>query len=92
VHELVDHIVNATTTVRARRKYRRFAILEKELDHDDGELTATQKVARHDREEIARELASSTRRGLMQYLIQLLISGLAIGPSMPDRDGLCGDL
>jgi long-chain acyl-CoA synthetase len=26
---------------------RRFVILEKELDHDDGELTATQKVRRN---------------------------------------------
>ena len=25
---------------------RRFVLLEKELDHDDGELTATQKVRR----------------------------------------------
>jgi long-chain acyl-CoA synthetase len=25
---------------------RRFAIIDKELDHDDGELTATQKIRR----------------------------------------------
>ena len=47
VHELVDGIVAATNKRFARvENIRRFAILEKELDHDDGELTATQKVRR----------------------------------------------
>jgi long-chain acyl-CoA synthetase len=47
VHELVDRIVNDTNKRFARvENIRRFAILEKELDHDDGELTATQKVRR----------------------------------------------
>jgi long-chain acyl-CoA synthetase len=47
VHELVDGIVAATNKRFARvENVRRFAILEKELDHDDGELTATQKVRR----------------------------------------------
>jgi long-chain acyl-CoA synthetase len=47
VHELVDRIVNETNKRFARvENIRRFAILEKELDHDDGELTATQKVRR----------------------------------------------
>ena len=47
VHELVDSIVAATNKRFARvENIRRFAILEKELDHDDGELTATQKVRR----------------------------------------------
>ena len=47
VHELVDGIVGATNKRFARvENVRRFAILEKELDHDDGELTATQKVRR----------------------------------------------
>ena len=37
---------------------RRFVILEKELDHDDGELTATQKIRRSVIEKkFARELA-----------------------------------
>lgn len=47
VHDLVDGIVSATNKRFARvENVRRFAILEKELDHDDGELTATQKVRR----------------------------------------------
>ena len=47
VHALVDDIVAATNKRFARvENIRRFAILEKELDHDDGELTATQKVRR----------------------------------------------
>ena len=59
VHELVDRIVNATNKRFARvENIRRFAILEKELDHDDGELTATQKVRRAMIEKkFARELA-----------------------------------
>src|SRR5882672_10513424 len=47
VHDLVERIVNETNKRFARvENIRRFAILEKELDHDDGELTATQKVRR----------------------------------------------
>ena len=56
---LVERIVNATNKRFARvENIRRFAILEKELDHDDGELTATQKVRRAMIEKkFARELA-----------------------------------
>jgi long-chain acyl-CoA synthetase len=59
VHELVGRIVNETNKRFARvENIRRFAILEKELDHDDGELTATQKVRRALIEKkFARELA-----------------------------------
>ncbi len=59
VHELVDRIVNETNKRFARvENIRRFAVLEKELDHDDGELTATQKVRRAMIEKkFARELA-----------------------------------
>jgi len=59
VHELVERIVNETNKRLARvENIRRFAILEKELDHDDGELTATQKVRRTMIEKkFARELA-----------------------------------
>ena len=59
VHELVDRVVNDTNKRFARvENIRRFAILEKELDHDDGELTATQKVRRAMIEKkFARELA-----------------------------------
>jgi long-chain acyl-CoA synthetase len=47
VHDFVERIVNETNKRFARvENIRRFAILEKELDHDDGELTATQKVRR----------------------------------------------
>jgi long-chain acyl-CoA synthetase len=59
VHELVERLVSETNKRFARvENIRRFAILEKELDHDDGELTATQKVRRAMIEKkIARELA-----------------------------------
>lgn len=59
VHELVERVVNETNKRFARvENIRRFAILEKELDHDDGELTATQKVRRAMIEKkFARELA-----------------------------------
>jgi long-chain acyl-CoA synthetase len=59
VHGLVERIVNETNKRFARvENIRRFAILEKELDHDDGELTATQKVRRAMIEKkFARELA-----------------------------------
>jgi hypothetical protein len=57
-------------------------ILEKELDHDDGELTATQKVRRG---MIGKKFARETRADLrwrhrlMDYFIQLLVSGIAAG-------------
>ena len=59
INELVAGIVNATNKRFARvENIRRFVILEKELDHDDGELTATQKVRRGVIEKkFARELA-----------------------------------
>lgn len=47
VKRLVAGIVNDVNGRFARvENIRRFVILEKELDHDDGELTATQKVRR----------------------------------------------
>ncbi|MWB78120.1 AMP-binding protein [Pseudooceanicola sp. 216_PA32_1] len=47
VRELVQGAVDEVNTRFARvENIRRFVILEKELDHDDGELTATQKVRR----------------------------------------------
>jgi long-chain acyl-CoA synthetase len=59
VHDLVERIVGETNKRFARvENIRRFAIVEKELDHDDGELTATQKVRRAMIEKkFARELA-----------------------------------
>ena len=47
VRALVDGVIATVNTRFARvENIRRFVILEKELDHDDGELTATQKVRR----------------------------------------------
>ena len=47
VRELIDGIVNEVNGRFARvENIRKFVLLEKELDHDDGELTATQKVRR----------------------------------------------
>lgn len=47
VVELIQGVVDAVNAKFARvENIRRFVILEKELDHDDGELTATQKVRR----------------------------------------------
>ncbi|WP_457770864.1 hypothetical protein [Phycobium rhodophyticola] len=47
VRDLVQGIVDETNSRFARvENIRKFVILDKELDHDDGELTATQKVRR----------------------------------------------
>ena len=47
VIELVQGVINEVNARFARvENVRRFVLLEKELDHDDGELTATQKVRR----------------------------------------------
>ncbi|HVZ44222.1 MAG TPA: AMP-binding protein [Ramlibacter sp.] len=47
VRELIQQIVDAVNSRFARvENIRKFVLLEKELDHDDGELTATQKVRR----------------------------------------------
>ena len=48
VRELVDVEVQRVNKLFARvENVRKFVILDKELDHDDGELTATQKVRRN---------------------------------------------
>ena len=48
VRELVEAEVRRVNKLFARvENIRKFVILEKELDHDDGELTATQKVRRN---------------------------------------------
>ena len=47
VRDLVQGIVDEVNAHLARvANVRRFVVLDKELDHDDGELTATQKVRR----------------------------------------------
>ncbi len=48
VIELIQGVVDATNEKFARvENIRRFALLPKELDHEDGELTATQKLKRN---------------------------------------------
>ena len=48
VRELIDEDVKRVNKLFARvENIRKFLILEKELDHDDGELTATQKARRN---------------------------------------------
>jgi long-chain acyl-CoA synthetase len=47
VTELVQGVIDEVNSKFARvENIRKFVLLEKELDHDDGELTATQKVRR----------------------------------------------
>lgn len=47
VRALIGEVVDQVNTRFARvESVRKFVILEKELDHDDGELTATQKIRR----------------------------------------------
>jgi long-chain acyl-CoA synthetase len=47
VQELIQGVVDEVNAKFARvENIRKFVLLEKELDHDDGELTATQKVRR----------------------------------------------
>ncbi len=47
VRDLIQGVVNHVNSQFARvENIRKFVLLEKELDHDDGELTATQKVRR----------------------------------------------
>jgi long-chain acyl-CoA synthetase len=47
VLELIQEVVDEVNAKFARvENIRKFVLLEKELDHDDGELTATQKVRR----------------------------------------------
>ena len=60
VRELIQGVVDEVNLRFARvENIRRFVILDKELDHDDGELTATQKVRRGlINQKFARELAN----------------------------------
>ena len=60
VHELVDAAVKVVNERFSRvENIRKFVILGKQLDHDDGELTATMKVRRNVIEKkFAAEIAS----------------------------------
>ena len=52
VHELIAHWVDEVNRDLARpEQVKRFTLIEKELDHEDGELTATLKVKRRALEE-----------------------------------------
>ena len=60
VIELVQGIVNKTNEKFAHvEQIRKFRLLPKELDHEDGELTATQKVKRSAMKEMFDELVES---------------------------------
>ena len=57
VLELIQGVVNATNAKFARvENIRKFRMLPKELDHEDGELTATQKLKRESMEDMFGEL------------------------------------
>ncbi|HLU32325.1 MAG TPA: AMP-dependent synthetase/ligase, partial [Acidimicrobiia bacterium] len=57
VIELIEKVIRDTNEKFARvENIRKFRLLPKELDHEDGELTATQKVKRNAMEDMFREL------------------------------------
>jgi long-chain acyl-CoA synthetase len=63
VIELIQQVVDQTNEKFARvENIRRFALLPKELDHEDGELTATQKLKRNAMIETYGELVESLYR------------------------------
>ena len=60
VIELVSKVVDATNTKFARvEQIKKFRMLPKELDHEDGELTATQKLKRNAMGEMFGDLVES---------------------------------
>ena len=60
VIELISKVVDATNTKFARvEQIKKFQMLPKELDHEDGELTATQKLKRNAMEEMFGDLVES---------------------------------
>ena len=57
VLELIQGVVKKTNEKFARvEEIKRFRMIPKELDHEDGELTATQKIKRSSMEETFNEL------------------------------------
>ncbi len=60
VIELVSRVVDETNKKFARvEQIKKFKMLPKELDHEDGELTATQKLKRSAMEDMFRDLVES---------------------------------
>ena len=60
VIELIQGVVDATNEKFARvENIRKFALLPKELDHEDGELTATQKLKRNAMMDVFGDLVES---------------------------------
>ncbi|MCY4665041.1 MAG: AMP-binding protein, partial [Acidimicrobiaceae bacterium] len=60
VIELISKVVDETNKKFARvEQIKRFKMLPKELDHEDGELTATQKLKRNAMEDMFRDLVES---------------------------------
>jgi len=60
VIELVSKVVDETNNKFARvEQIKKFKMIPKELDHEDGELTATQKLKRNAMEDMFRDLVES---------------------------------
>ncbi len=60
VIELIQKVVDETNEKFSRvEQIKKFRLLPKELDHEDGELTATQKLKRKAMEEMFRDLVES---------------------------------
>jgi long-chain acyl-CoA synthetase len=63
VRELIQGVVNETNEKFARvEQIKKFAMIPKELDHEDGELTATQKIKRKSMEQMFRDLVEGLYR------------------------------
>jgi long-chain acyl-CoA synthetase len=60
VIELIQGVVNETNEKFARvEQIKKFEMIPKELDHEDGELTATQKLKRQAMENMFKDLVES---------------------------------
>ena len=60
VIELIQNVINETNEKFARvETIRKFRMIPKELDHEDGELTATQKLKRSSMENMFSDLVES---------------------------------
>ena len=60
VIELIQNVINETNEKFARvETIRKFQMIPKELDHEDGELTATQKLKRSSMEDMFSDLVES---------------------------------